>query len=273
MDKGKHVAMAKHTLLRVAAAVLMVPSDVFTSPPMIEPPPSSPKEHARRERVSELLPEGWNESDGFTPAGEHALNQDAGTSSHDPSTYGEITDLGARQLFSYMRMNWDVAEEDSIVFLDLGSGAGKLIVQAFLEVPRLQRAVGVELVPARHDAAVRAWNSIKAKASDARATLGKQYSHCKEANVKFIQGDLFEVSVTDATHIYIASLCFSNEMMQRLADKLAKESSELKCVATLKKFPKRFEWKLGTPRAEYVEMSWTKPRGEGCLVYFYRPPK
>lgn len=263
------LAKAQHAFLRVAAAVFSVPSDVFTTPPMLEPPTQSSMEQEHREKVSELLAEGWNESGVSTSI--PVSNEDAPQKSdHDASTYGEVTELGARQLFYYMNMK--TFAEETISFFDLGSGNGKLVVQAFLEVPRLRRSVGVELNPTRHDTAIGAWNSIQSKARIIRSSSEEQALSCNEASVQLIQGDLYQVDVTEATHVYIASLCFTSEMMERLADKLTKEASELQCVATLKPFPKHFEWRFGTPTVEYVEMSWTEPRGEGCVVYFYTPP-
>ena len=58
----------------------------------------------------------------------------------NPSTYGEVTTLGARQLFYYMGMTTKERDHppthqpDTIVFCDLGMGRGKLVVQAFLEL-------------------------------------------------------------------------------------------------------------------------------------------
>jgi len=243
---------------------------------MIEPSPLSSFEYEHREVVSRLLSEGWRASVSgaalLISVSDDLLQAEADHSNvrqHDPSTYGEITELGARQLFHYMNINADM--EDDIVFVDLGSGAGKLVVQVFLEVPRLRRAVGIELAQSRHDVAIFAWDTVDTKAYDVRTALKEHASCCNEASVQFIQGDLFEVDVTDASHIYVASLCFTSEMMERLGDKLANEASRLKCVATLKPFPKRLDWRFGTPTVEYVEMSWTKSRGEGCAVYFYTP--
>ena len=260
----ENLAIAKYTLLRVAAAILSVPSDVFTSPPMLEPTIRSPIERAHRDAVSRILAQSWNQSDGFKiSSAEELLVNEGCSEEHLPSTYGEITKLGARQLFSYMK----VKEERDIVFYDLGSGTGKLVVQAYAELPPLLRVVGVELAPARHATAVCAWNSMRDTIGDIR-TMG---APCTEAQVDFQQGDLFQADVSDATHVYIASLCFTNDMMERVADKLASEALGLRCVATLKEFPKRFQWRFGNAKVDYVEMSWTKPRGEGCLVYFYTP--
>ncbi len=119
---------------------------------------------------------------------------------------------------------------------------GRLVVQTFLEVPRLQRAVGVELEASRHDSAIQAWNSIEQQAHALRASRGDQSSvFCDDAIVQFIQGDLFQVDLSDVTHVYVASLCFPTEMMERLAYKLLTEASRLQVVATLQPFPTRFQ--------------------------------
>ena len=103
------------------------------------------------------------------------------------------------------------------------------------------------------------------------------------AKLDLLEGDLFDLDLTSATHIYVASLCFTDLMMDRLAQKIIKEITSLsssttttslkyrnlQCLATLRKFPSQYEEQLGTPRQRYVEMSWTKPRGVGCIVYFY----
>lgn len=247
------IDIVKHALFKVAAALFSLPPEVFSpSPPMIEPPPRSKMESQNRDMVSDLLQRGWNEAaDVFTltNADETAIGDYAGESMNagpNPSTYGEITPLGARQLFHYMGMN----KRGDVVFCDLGMGQGKLVVQAYLELPRTKRVVGVELAPSRYHAAVNAWNTISQERSI--STKGISLRH----------GDLFQTDLYDTTHVYVASLCFTDDMMRRLADKLAKEASHLVCVATLRTLP---GWKHDG--VEYVEMTWTKP--QGCAVYFY----
>ena len=93
-----------------------------------------------------------------------------------------------------------------------------------------------------------------------------------ETNLNLFQGDLFQMDISTATHIYIASLCFTDEMMSMLSTKISNEGGDqLQYVATLKPFPIDFEDISGfnLREARYVEMSWTKPRGMGGVVYFY----
>ena len=78
---------------------------------------------------------------------------------HRPSAYGEVSRRGARELFKAMGLQ---REGVGACFIDLGSGVGRLVAQAWLELPpsSMDRAIGVELAPTRHAAAVRAWRRL-----------------------------------------------------------------------------------------------------------------
>jgi len=321
------MAMARHTILSIAAAVMCVPAECFTTPPMIEPnSPSSASGRAHRKLVSAALAKGWNtnlfDDDDTAPpliadttdtttaaAADGRLVDDAMNSNdtdHKPSTYGEVTELGTRQLFHYMNMIPYLQNKEctSIQFVDLGSGNGKLVVQAYMEVPALSLARGIELSPSRSAVAKRAWEVIKGEAAAIRAS-GNNDKRCDDddamirdgkprrqqqpnlpyddTKVEFHEGDLFELDISQTTHIYVASLCFTDDMMERLVRKINDEAHCLQCVATLKQFPTTVPYpsssSLQSPnsrlfsgdkvRREFVEMSWTKPRGQGCAVYFY----
>ncbi len=208
-------------------------------------------------------------------------------SKHNPSTYGEVTQLGARQLFHYMKMYNDDDCHD-IHFIDLGSGNGKLVIQAYLEISSLKQVKGIELSSIRHNIALRSWDGMKETAKVIRHKtialsnrsnknemdndLPKEYDDNYKTGLNLIQGDLFAMNVCKATHIYVASLCFTDAMMNELSTKIINECDDeiLQCVATLKPFPTDFEHRSGLMKdIKYVEMSWTKPRGMGGIVYFY----
>ena len=211
----------------------------------------------------------------------HMMNEvnNSHESTHNPETYGEVTQLGARQLFYYMKM----FNNDKIHFIDLGSGNGKLVVQAYLEIPFLMKAQGIELSPARHNHANKSWDNIKGEANELRTETIKLHRTLSETNNQYqnkdtkndtvlnlVQGDLFEMDISTATHIYVASLCFTDEMMNALSTKIISEGKNLQYVATLKQFSIEIE-KVGgfIKESRYVEMTWTKPRGMGGVVYFY----
>jgi len=228
------------------SAVLLCPQDVIESQvPMIPPLPSSWKELRHRQSVNKLLNDCWNRDDGFRVSSAEELQTVDNTADSDyytPSTYGEVTPLGARQLFHQMGMR----NRRDIAFFDLGSGAGKLVVQARLEL-MLTHARGIELAKSRHDAALRA--------------LAKVRQIEAETLVELMEGDLFGMDLSGATHVYVSSLCFDPGAMKRLGEKL-QEASNLKCVASLREIPG-----FGNPVVRYIEMSWTKPKG--LPVYFY----
>merc|ERR1711966_631440 len=153
--------------------------------------------------------------------------------------------------------NESAAATAPIVFMDMGSGVGRLVVQAYMELPRITKAIGIELAKFRHENALLAWDDIEVSARNVRraATV---LPHCletnstacmvkeeeEEATVEFVEGDIFDADISQITHLYVASLCFSDEMMLQLGHKINREGKNLQCVATLTEFPREdFEWK------------------------------
>jgi hypothetical protein len=123
-------------------------------------------------------------------------------------------------------------------------------------------------------AAVRAWKKLTESGDADRIrgmglVEGRRSKQNAAKGVQFCEGDLFALEISEATHVYASSLCFTNVMMAGLADKLQAEAPNLQCVATLQKFPPDSLFDITYPAMEFVEMSWTKARGEGCPVYFY----
>ena len=168
----------------------------------------------------------------------------------------------------------------------MGSGTGKVVLQVYMQVPQLFKAVGIELSPTRHAAAARALEQVSLGLVSTRARLDMLSSESVRQltvndDIHLLEGDLFSIDLSDATHIWIASLCFPRDMMEQLAHKIVKETrvtttetatgsrsrSTLQCIATLQASPLLDEM-FGEPRVEFVEMTWTKPRG-GASVYFY----
>jgi len=213
----------------------------------------------------------------------------------EPSTYGEITSLGSRQLFDYMGLiRQDTTNyKPNYQFFDLGSGGGRLVMQSHLELPSVIRSVGIELSPSRSNIAIQTWDNLVKSGNAKRIRKMAEKSWGINNNddiiipmVELIEGDLFELDISKATHMYIASLCFSEEMLERLVDKIEREGENLQIVATIRELPLKEESDdtdenrqaiLGRkPWQEYLQMSWTKGRGEGCPVHFYsvsRPTK
>ena len=64
--------------------------------------------------------------------------------------YGELTTRGVREVVKRL------APQEDDVICDLGSGCGRMVIQCALEWPLFRAALGVELSPTRHAAAVTA---------------------------------------------------------------------------------------------------------------------
>jgi len=224
----------------------------------------------------------------------------------NPATYGEVTTTGCRQIFYNMGMtgayaasassgddaadNPEEAVSNAIHFIDMGSGVGKFAMQAYLELPRIASSKGVELAPARHENAVAAWKELQELAREIRHSIPDHSSledGVPDAKVEFIQGDLLEVDISEITHMYISSLCFTDDMMYQLGKRFERgDAPKLECMASIRQFPLLFERKGILDRISYksvqktfgficreelVDMSWTD-RGPGCTVYFYSKP-
>lgn len=120
-------------------------------------------------------------------------------------TYGEITPKGLEQLIEYFKEN--LAKYD--VFYDLGSGIGKVATQVALTTPA--RAVGVELSPTRH-----------AIAHDIRHELIRE-NYLKHPNkLRFVEGNILDANLNDASVIFMCSTCFSDELMKKITEKIYK---------------------------------------------------
>lgn len=287
-----------HLGIQLAAGIFQLPPGLVASQlPMAAPIPKSMAEVAHRKAVDELMcedSEPWSSRCGypiFDDGDSEMVNErmavavDSGP--HKPGTYGEVTTTGARQLFYHMGMSRkEIEGDDRIVFMDMGSGVGKLVVQAFMEVPRISHAIGIELAPLRHQHALSAWQELEIPAQKIRISRDDM-APIREATLELLEGDIFEADISRVTHLYVASLCFSNDMMHRLATKLEQEANQLQCIATIRCFPPEFKRRgildhkshqvvmktLGMiERFAHVDMSWTAHTGRGCEVVIYTKP-
>jgi hypothetical protein len=265
---------------QVFSSLLQCPPDVMERYlPMMAPLPSSMEELRRRHIMESILHEAFDKypnagyeiqlMDEWTLNGHHFVEKKILEHNLDPSTYGEITTVGTRQLLHAMDL-FNSRNDGDIHFFDLGSGVGKLVTQTAMEVEektRTVKATGVELSPTRHETAIQRQKRLQQLQ---RESLGDNAISFKlltlaTTSVELIQEDLLQIDLSTATHVYVASLCFPPSLMQQLEDKLLQQSTKLKCVASLKRFPHD----LGrSPFVMHMEMSWTKPYG--CPVYIYQ---
>lgn len=147
-------------------------------------------------------------------------------------TYGEILHDAVCQL-----IDWgDIHEND--VFLDLGSGIGKVVMQWFFMTP-IHSAYGIEAHQQRHETAKHALKSTYQE-------MPEMFTNGRE--VHFERGNICDANFSGATIVFTCSTCFSQELMMTIGQKVNKAKSvrrvmsltpihnlkDLKLVETLK---------------------------------------
>ena len=157
-----------------------------------------------------------------------------------PETHGEILDVGIEKLISMMRLS----END--VFLDLGSGRGKVVQQVFLN-SRAKEAVGIELLFDLHDAAKTAAEKIRKEINNRRLT--------------FLCGDFLKTPLPFATVLFINSTCFSQSMLRAIG-KIINQTPTIRSVFSTR--PITTLERLGFKKTFYIECSW-----DTALCYVY----
>eukprot|EP00747_Dinoflagellata_sp_TGD_P165937 gnl/TRDRNA2_/TRDRNA2_187983_c0_seq1.p1 gnl/TRDRNA2_/TRDRNA2_187983_c0~~gnl/TRDRNA2_/TRDRNA2_187983_c0_seq1.p1 ORF type:complete len:299 (-),score=53.31 gnl/TRDRNA2_/TRDRNA2_187983_c0_seq1:90-986(-) len=120
-------------------------------------------------------------------------------------TYGEFTEEGVAVLLKEL----SVSHDD--VFCDLGSGAGKVVMQALLSAKPAQ-AFGIELSEFRHNVA-----------DQARERLWRTIESYPGAPVlRYLHGDILELDseVSRCNKIFFCSTVWPQEMLRRMEQKL-----------------------------------------------------
>ncbi|OLQ05143.1 hypothetical protein AK812_SmicGene11704 [Symbiodinium microadriaticum] len=95
---------------------------------------------------------------------------------------------------------------------------------------------------------------------------------CKAEEVELIQGDLLDADISQATHIFVSSLCFGEKLLAlwlqaEVTRKLGREASALRCAATLTALPQSRAAGLRYRGSVFAEMTWTGV--EGTRVWLY----
>ncbi len=158
-------------------------------------------------------------------------------------TYGEITPEGASILIKELKLT----NKDR--FYDLGCGVGKLVFQIFLE-GGVQKSVGIELSPSRLQYAKKVHADIKHTIPADNRILA------------FIEQNMLEADLSDATALYVASTCFSNDVMTKLAQKLSSLPAGTRLV-TLTELPNLYNFRLD--KKVTIPMTWSP----NTTAYFY----
>ena len=129
--------------------------------------------------------------------------------------YGELTVRGVREVQKLL------LPTPNDCFVDLGSGAGRCVLQAALEWP-CRSAIGVELSESRHLVGIRALARAPPELRARALLLQEDMLTCRK--------------LEEATIVYCASLLFDDAFMARLASRLA-SLPRVRMIATLTRFP------------------------------------
>ncbi len=196
-------------------------------------------------RNKQILDEMYQDISGFgmlKPCDENKVVDGGGA-----PTYGEINYESLQQLIK------DLNFGPKDVFYDLGSGVGKTVLQVYANSP-VKKAVGIELSDTRYEGSMKALERFK-----------KKNMIEKGRKIAFINGNILDENLKDATIIYTCSTCFSRELMEQIAKKLSKLKKGLRFL-TLKKIPTPEHFGFELVKEYNLPMSWAK---EGNAVYFY----
>jgi hypothetical protein len=200
----------------------------------LEPPLRHGETFYDRGWIDETLALHWKGSNAYS----RDTEEGKGRNEH---TYGEMTSLGVRQLIHRIGLQDidictsrsddgdDDEDKEPIIFYDLGSGAGRFVVQLFLENVA-DTAIGIELSQSRHLIALESWEGVQESLNSS-----SRLDSSSNKRVWIRNQDLLEADFSDGTHVYAASLCFPHEMKEALTRIIIQNSKKgkLKVVAAL----------------------------------------
>lgn len=159
-------------------------------------------------------------------------------------TYGEILVPSVTKLLSQLALT----EED--IFIDFGSGIGKIVAQVFLQT-QIKAAYGIEIVPEFHQQAI--------KISE---TIQQDFPQLfNDRKLQFINEDFLQASLPLATFAIINATCFSQKLLCDLGV-LINHMPKMHTVFTLR--PIATLQRLVFKKTLQVECSW-----DSVLCYLY----
>lgn len=157
---------------------------------------------------------------------------------------GEILPQSVDKLIKLMMLTRDD------IFLDLGSEAGKLVIQVFLQT-EVKCAFGIEIVPSYYEQSRRAAALLEAELPI--------FFH-DQRKLFFLQADFLQIN-WDATVIFINNICFTQNIIALLGERI-NANPLIRMVLTLRPMSnlQRFKFK----KAVSIEGSW-----DSALCYLY----
>ena len=178
--------------------------------------------------------------------------------------YGEITFKAMAYIFEYTKNIFDINEEG--IFYDLGSGVGRGVFCASL-CHSFKQYIGIEYLESIYKISIDIQNKYMKELP--KYINDKKYKNFfpdyyfddnKEKhlpNILFKNDDFLNEDLSNASFIYANSTCFTQDLMEKLSNKINKEVKKGCIVVTTTKTlsflnKKKWEIKKGIRR----EMSW-----------------
>lgn len=130
-------------------------------------------------------------------------------------------------------------------FYDLGSGEGKPVI-AMSILGTFKNLIGIEFLENLHKLSLEAKQKYDKDIKDIITKNKNLFNFEKPNNIEFIRGNFFEKSWEDASIIFANSTCFSENMMNQIAEKANKECKQGTIIITFTKklYKLNNDWEL-----------------------------
>lgn len=184
----------------------------------------------------------YSKIDGYSVSHEarKELNQDAGVSD---ILYGELPFITWNGILK------KVQPKENGVFLDIGSGTGRIVIASRL-LYNFKKVIGVELLKGLHNQAC----EIKEHFD---ATISHQIEdYTKNCNIEFLNKNVFDIDLSEADFVFMNHPFKDRELFKMIEEKLAKElKPQSKIVTIIRSLEDKKFKSLGS--AQY-DFSWGK---------------
>lgn len=193
-------------------------------------------------------------------------------SGHDSSVYGEVLPEGVQTLLDAVQDEIPMDVED--VFVDLGSGTGKVAMHAVLVLP-CKKVMGIELSETRYNHGVKAIEAAievakgqneKSRVDDEIRSLKKTFAaNVVRASVndrlQLIHGDITIPIYNDATHLFAASTTWPSSLLEQVVELVLHSVTNCKTFSTLsslsREYLKELKGAVYLWKSVQVAVSWS----------------
>lgn len=154
----------------------------------------------------------FNDSPYVTPETEEKLFKKHNSS----STFGSLDKVSLNDIVNFYRKKISNNLSDKN-FIDLGSGDGRIPIWASMY--GFKNSHGVELSPNRHNMAINYLKKIKSN------------------NISFFNDDILNHDIRNYDLMYLSSLCFLNNFLKKLSEKIDVEGKKNSMIVCSKEMP------------------------------------